>query len=84
MPVAWNMKHSNSFSIRARIWVMQGVVTPNMVRPTPGLSAFPFFTEFSAMPAAAWAALAITLREMALSPATSTTAYIMAMSDGPT
>ena len=64
VPVAWNTKHSKSFSIRARICVMQGVVTPNMVRPTPGLSDFSRFTEFSAMPAAAWAALAITLREM--------------------
>lgn len=51
----------------------QGVVTPNMVRPRPGLSAALAGTAFSAMPAAACAALPITLREIAFNPAMSTT-----------
>ena len=63
---------------------MQAVVTPNMVRPTARLSSRLAGMPFIAMPAAACAALPITVRVMALRPATSATACIIMMSVGPT
>ena len=84
VPVAWKTKHSQSVSIDCRTCVMQDVVTPNMVRPTARLPPVTAGTALSAMPAAACAALPITVRVMALSPATSATACIIMMSVGPT
>ena len=54
-----------------------------MVRPMAGLSSAAAASA-RIMPASAWAALASTTREIRLSPATSTTEYIIVMSLGPT
>ena len=71
----------------------QGVVTPNMVRPTAGSSGARARgarrlarrgSRAFTMPAIACAPLARTWREIALRPCTSVTEYIIMMSDGPT
>ena len=54
-----------------------------MVSPMAGLSSAASASP-RIMPASAWAALASTTREMRLSPAMSTTEYIIVMSLGPT
>ena len=59
-------------------------MTPNIVMPIAGRSPAPEAARHVAMPATAWAALAITRRLMALSPAMSTTECIMVMSVAPT
>jgi hypothetical protein len=61
----------------------QGVVTPNMVRPSAG--RWPSTGGgWAIMPASACAALASTFSLMRLMPCTSVTEYIMQMSLGPT
>ena len=60
------------------------MVTPNIVNPIAGRSVSLGGTGWAAMPATALAALPSTTREMRLSPATSVTEYIMAMSTAPT
>jgi hypothetical protein len=64
------------------------VVTPNMVRPSAGLVSRrlcrPVNSECAIIPASACAALESTCSEMRLMPCTSTTEYIMQMSEGPT
>ena len=61
-----------------------GVVTPNIVAPISGLRPRPAATCALAMPAIAPAALARIRAEIRLSPAMSTTEYIIAMSTAPT
>ena len=66
------------------IWT-QGVVTPNMVSPSAGLSSVAGSgMAFLIIPAIAWAALPSTRREMRFSPCMSVTEDIIAMSEGPT
>ncbi len=84
VPVAWNTRQSNRSASSALTRFTQGVVTPNMVRPTAGRSSATAGRGARAMPATACAALARMVREMRLSPATSVTEYIIAMSLGPT
>ena len=83
VPVAWKTRQSWSASSAARTISTQGVVTPNMVSPMAGLSSAAGASP-RIMPASACAALASTTREMRLSPAISTTEYIIVMSLGPT
>ena len=83
MPVAWKTRQSYS-SCRASVTaVTHGVVTPNIVRPRAGLSPVSTGGRLRA-PASASAAFASTTRLMRLSPATSVTEYISAMSLSPT
>ena len=66
------------------------VVTPNMVRPSPGRSSSAWGARRGVgsadrtMPASAFAPFASTRREIRLRPCTSVTEYIIMMSEAPT
>ena len=81
VPVAWKISASRS-SRRPAARVTQGVVTPNMVRPTAGRPSAAAGARD--MPTMAWAAWASTVRVMRLRPAMSATECIMVMSETPT
>ena len=69
---------------------MAEVVTPNMVRPSPGRSSSARGGRRGArsagrtIPASAFAPFASTRREIRLRPCTSVTEYIIMMSEAPT
>ncbi len=67
----------------SRIWVTQLRCNAEHREPYTGLVRFSGLNRFSTMPATAWAALPITLREIAFTPA-NRRAYIMVISVGPT
>jgi hypothetical protein len=80
-PVQWKTSTSYpSSSKRARAASTAGVVTPNIVAATTGLSGAESGGVAVTMPAIAAAAFERIGRETELIPATSTTEYIRAMS----
>ena len=91
MPVAWKTSGSTASlaarpvarAMRSTTALTQGVVTPNIVRPTAGRSIAAGI-EWDTIPASAWAALPSTCLDIRLRPATSVTECHMAMSAAPT
>ncbi len=89
VPVAWKVRQSYRSSSCFTTCCTQGVVTPNIVSPTAGRVSRraprrPGAIECAIMPASACAAFESTCSEIRLMPCTSTTEYIMQMSEGPT
>ncbi len=85
VPVWWKTRTSYpSSSSCSRAAVTHGVVTPNIDAPISGRASPGSGMDAEAMPAIAAAALPMILAEIWLTPAMSTTEYIIAMSTAPT
>ena len=83
VPVAWKTRQSQRSATASVTAVTHGVVTPNIVSPSAGLS-WASGTGAAMAPPRACAALDSTRRLMRLSPATSVTEYMSVRSTEPT